>query len=60
MKIKVEAEISVDIYQLFERVCYKDQLLFLQRNMYRLDDDALIQELINRGYEVVKGEEYDW
>lgn len=55
MKIKVEAEISVDIYQLFKRVGYKDQLLFLQRNMYRLDDDVLIQELINRGYEVVKG-----
>lgn len=55
MKIKVEAEISVDIYQLFERVGYKDQLRFLQRNIYRLYDDALIQELINRGYEVVKG-----
>ena len=55
MKIKVEAEVLVDIYQLFERVGYKDQLLFLQRNIYRLDDDALIQELINRGYEVVKG-----
>ena len=55
MKIKVETEVSVDIYQLFERVCYKDQLLFLQRNIYRLDDDSLIQELINRDYEVVKG-----
>ena len=28
MKIKVEAEISVDIYQFFERVGYKDQLFF--------------------------------
>lgn len=55
VKIKVEAEISVDIYQLFEKVGYEDQLRFLQRNMYRLYDDVLIQELINRGYEVVKG-----
>lgn len=55
MKIKVEAEVSVDIYQLFERVSYEDQLRFLQRNIYRLYDDVLIQELINRGYEVVKG-----
>lgn len=46
MKIKVETEISVDIYQLFERVGYNDQLLFLQRNLYRLYDDILIQELI--------------
>ena len=55
MKINVEVEVPVDIYQLFERVGYKDQLLFLQRNMYRLCDDVIIQELINRGYEVVKG-----
>lgn len=55
MKIKVEAEIQVDIYQLFEKVGYNDQLLFLQRNLYRLYDDILIQELIYRGYEVVKG-----
>ena len=55
MKIKVEAEISVDIYQLFERVGYKDQLHLLKKKKKRLDDDALIQELINRGYEVVKG-----
>lgn len=55
MKIKVEAEVSVDIYQLFERVGYEDQLRFLQRNIYRLYDDVLIQELINRGCEVVKG-----
>lgn len=31
MKIKVEAEISVDIYQLFERVGYKDRLLFFTK-----------------------------
>lgn len=55
MKIKVETEVSVDIYQLFERVSYEDQLRFLQRNIHRLYDDVLIQELINRGYEVVKG-----
>lgn len=55
MKIKVKTEVSVDIYQLFERVGYNDQLLFLQKNLYRLYDDILIQELINRGYEVVKG-----
>lgn len=55
MKIKVETEVQVDIYQLFEKVGYNDQLLFLQRNLYRLYDDILIQELINRDYEVVKG-----
>lgn len=55
MKIKVETEVQVGIYQLFEKVGYNDQLLFLQRNLYRLYDDILIQELINRDYEVVKG-----
>lgn len=55
MKIKVETEVQVDIYQLFEKVGYNDQLLSLQRNLYRLYDDILIQELINRDYEVVKG-----
>ena len=55
MKINVEVEVPVDIYQLFERVGYKGQLCFLERNIYRLCDDVLIQELINRGYEVVKG-----
>lgn len=43
MKIKVETEVQVDIYQLFEKVGYNDQLLFLQRNLYRLYDDILIQ-----------------
>ena len=43
MKIKVEAEIQVDIYQLFEKVGYNDQLLFLQKNLYRLYDEFLFK-----------------
>lgn len=57
LKIKFEKEVKfdVDLQELFDDLSYKDQAYFLAENITSANDDTLVQELINRGYECVKG-----
>lgn len=55
MKFEKEVRFDVDLQELFDDLNDGDQAYFIRENITASDDDTLIQELINRGYEVVKG-----
>lgn len=55
MKFEKEVKFDVDLQELFDDLGYKDQEYFLAENITSANDDTLVQELINRGYECVKG-----
>lgn len=55
MKFEIDTNISVDIQELFEGMSDTDQVSFMEQNITYASDDSLVQELVNRGYEVVKG-----
>lgn len=54
MKFDVDTKVSVDVQELFERMSDADQVSFMEQNITYASDDSLVQELVNRGYEVVK------
>lgn len=55
MKFEKEVKFDVDLQELFDDLNGGDQAYFIRENITASDDDTLVQELINRGYEVVKG-----
>ena len=55
MKFEIYTNISVDMQELFEGMSDADQVSFMEQNITYASDDSLVQELVNRGYEVVKG-----
>lgn len=55
MRFDIDTKVSLDLQELFEGMSDTDQVCFMQENITYASDDALVQELINRGYEVVKG-----
>lgn len=55
MKFEIDTNISVDMQELFEGMSDTDQVSFMEQNITYASDDSLVQELVNRGYEVVKG-----
>ena len=55
MKFDVYTKVSVDVQELFEGMSDADQVSFIEQNITYASDDSLVQELINRGYELVKG-----
>lgn len=54
MKFEKEVRFDVDLQELFDDLSGGDQAYFIRENITASDDDTLIQELVNRGYEVVK------
>lgn len=55
MKFDVDTKVSVDVQELFEGMSDADQVSFMEQNITYASDDSLVQELVNRGYELVKG-----
>lgn len=55
MKFETDVKVEVDVQALFEGLNDTDQHCFMEQNITYATDDILVQELINRGYEVVKG-----
>lgn len=55
MKFEKEVKFDVNLQELFDDLDRKDQEHFLAKNITSASDDTLVQELINRGYECVKG-----
>lgn len=52
---EISKEINLDLQELFEGMSNENRTYFVNNNVSSATDDALIQELINRGYEIVKG-----
>ena len=55
MKFDVDTKVSVDVQELFDGMRDADQVSFMEQNITYASDDSLVQELVNRGYELVKG-----
>lgn len=55
MKFDTDVKVSIDLQEVFEKMGDIDQRCFMQENISYATDDALIQELVNRGFEITKG-----
>lgn len=55
MECIVKIDVAIDLQKAFDKLSRYQQMLFMKENIIRATNDILMQELLNRGYEISKG-----
>ena len=55
MGLIVSAQVTIDLQDVFDNLQTFRKRAFIGNNIIHATDDVLIQELVNRGYEISKG-----
>ena len=55
MSFIVGAQVKIDLQDVFDNLIIFKQRTFIKENIKCASDDVLVQELVNRGYEITKG-----